>query len=146
MDYFAECETMLLNFNNLKLARENIIKRIQRLEASGAPKDIKSFDFSKPYVSGSFVNDTYKQLFEYGETCRELEETTKKISEIEMIVSQLPKESRKIIKLFYFDGATYEKIAEAIGCWSTTTVYKKKNTAIKDFAVLYYGAAALKEV
>ena len=146
MDYFTECETMLSNFNNLKLARENLIKRKERLEASGAPKDIKSFDYSKPYVSAGFVNDTYKQLFEYGETCRELEETEKKISEIKGIVSQLPKESKKIIKLFYFDGATYEQIAERIGCWSTTTVYKKKNTAIRDFALFYYGAAAMKEV
>lgn len=145
MDYFTKCENLLLNFNNLKLARDNLIKRKQRLEESGAPKDIKSFDYSKPYVSASFVNDTYKQLFEYGETCKEIEETTKKIEEIKRIVKQLPKESAKIIRLFYFQGATYEQIAEVIGCWSTTTVYKKKNTAIRDFALLYYGAAAMKE-
>ena len=145
MDYFAECENMLKNFNMLKNARDNLIKRRQRLEASGAPKDIQSFDFTKPYVSGSFVNDTYKQLFEYGEVCRQLKETADKIEEIEYIVSQLPDESKNVIQLLFFDGVTNSEAAEALNCWSVTTVYKKKNVAIRDFALLYYGAAALNE-
>ncbi len=146
MDYFAECEKMLTNFNMLKLARDNLTKRKERLEASGAPKDIQGFDFSKPYVSGGSVNDTYKQLFEYGETCRNLNETIAKIEEIENIVTQLPSESSLVIRICFFDGVTNEEAAEALNCWSITTVYNKRNKAIRDFALLYYGAVALKEV
>lgn len=145
MDYFAECENMLNNFNMLIKSRDILTKRKERLESSGAPKDIQSFDFTKPYVSGGSVNDTYKHLFEYGETCRNLNETIAKIEEIENVVSQLPQESALVIRICFFDGVTNEEAAEALNCWSITTVYNKRNKAIRDFALLYYGAAALKE-
>ena len=142
MDYFNETENLLKSYMPMKKALVNLKKRIERLRLQGSPKDISSIDFENPYVSGGMVNDAYAQLFEFGQAVKEFKATKDVVDEIKRIYEQLSEESQAIINMCYFESCTKEKAAEELNCWSITTVYNRKNKAVTEFAVAYYGALA----
>ena len=84
MNYFKESESILKLYPEFKKAKENIKKKIARLEKIAAPNDIPNIDFNKPFVSGGAVNDTFKDLCDYNQAIKELEITENKIKIIEI--------------------------------------------------------------
>ncbi len=142
IDYFRAAEREISSLPLLKQSLPIMKKRLERLTLSGAPMEPGGVDFSKPYVDSHHVNDTLGELCALAETRNEIRATEDKIREIESILAALPEDQRTVLKLFYIDKLSAEKIAEKIFVESEKTVYKIRNKGIATYSVLCYGALA----
>lgn len=145
MNYFKAAEQVLSSINTLERALENLENRRTRLIASGAPREPGAIDYSKPFTDSHYVSDTLNDLLELSECTQNIANTKKEIEYIEGIISQLSDEHQDIIKKWYINRSTKEDIAEEL-CIAVTTVYNLRNKAVAEFALLYYGAAALSSI
>lgn len=143
MNYFKEAERVLSNRKGLDSSILNLYRRKERLIDSGAPQGITGLDPAKPYVSGGTVNDTMSDCLDLIEVNKEIKITEAKIKEIDDVVDQLSDENKKILKLWYVDVKSKEDICDILHFESRTSLYGIRNKAIGQFAVLYFGAAAL---
>lgn len=142
IDYFKAAEREISSLPLLKKSLPILQSRLERLIASGAPREPAGIDLSKPYVDSNTVNDTLGELCAIAETQAEIRATKDKIQEIEEILEAIPEEQRTVLKLFYIDKLTAEKIAKRIFVESEKTVYNIRNKGIANYSVLYYGAMA----
>lgn len=142
IDYFRAAEREISSLPLLKRSLPILKKRLDRLIAAGAPREPGGIDFSKPYVDSHHVNDTLADLCSVAETQKEINSTDAKIREIEYILESIPEDQRTVLKLFYIDKLSAEKIAERIYVESEKTVYNLRNKGIATYSVLYYGALA----
>ena len=136
IDYSRAAEREISSLPRLKNSLPIMRKRLERLIEAGAPREPAGVDFSKPYVDSHHVNDTL------GETKNEIYATEQKIREIEEILEAVPEEQRTVLKLFYIEKLTAERIAERIYVESEKTVYNIRNKGIATYSILCYGALA----
>ena len=146
MNYFKAAEQVLGSVPTLKRALENLKKREQRLIDQGKPRELGAIDYSKPFTDSHFVSDTLNELLELSECSRNIKETERTLAEIEGVLEQLSDEYKKCVILWYIEKRSKEAIAEALYIESSTTVYNLRNKAVAEFALLYYGAAALSSI
>lgn len=146
MNYFKAAEQVLSSVPTLKQALENLERRKQRLINSGVPADIKAIDYSKPFTDSKFVDNTLNELLEVTECTRNITSTQNEIEYIESVVNQLSDEHKKVVNLWYIKKIPKEQIAQELCVESNTTVYKLRNKAVAEFALLYYGARALSSI
>ena len=146
MNYFKSAEQVLSSVPALKRSLQNLERRKERIIENGAPGELGAVDPSKPYVNSTFVSDTLNDLLELNEVTKCIKLTEAKLEEIEGVLSQLEEEQRKILVMWYIERRKKESIAEALAYESITTVYDKRNRAVAEFALSYYGAAALSSI
>lgn len=146
MNYFKAAEQVLFLVPNLERALDNLQKRKQRLIESGAPSDGGGIDYSKPFTDSHYVSDTLNELLELAECSRNIAETQQKLTEIYGIIDQLQDEHKKLVRLWYFEHRSKEEVMEAIYIESLSTIYNLRNKAVAEFAVLYYGASAIRSI
>lgn len=146
MNYFKEAEHVLSNRKNLDRSLLNLYRRKERLLDSGAPKDISGLDPAKPYVSGGMVTDTMTECLDLNEVIRDIKITEAKIKEIDDVIEQLKPESKAILATWYIDLKSKEEMCSALHYESRSTLYDKRNRAIGEFAILYFGAPALNAI
>lgn len=141
MDYFKETEELLYSVQKKERAITQMEKRKARLMAKGAPTIPAGLDYTKPYVKASFADETINDLCELAHVCACIEATRQELEEIKNCVEEIADaELKKCLKLWYWARLPKEKIAEKIDRWSVTTVYAKRNAAIHEFALIYWGA------
>lgn len=145
MNYFKSAEQVLYSVPTLKRAVENLENRRAKLIANGAPREPGAIDYSKPFTDTHYVNDTLNEMLEVAECTRNIAETQKTLSYIEGVITQLDKEQKEIIEAWYIEHRTKEEIAERL-CVAITTAYSLRNKAVAEFALLYYGSAALSSI
>lgn len=134
------------NLPLLKISLENLNARKGRIIQNNAPKGVGGIDYSAPFISSHHVNDTLNELLEYSECLKEIKNTENKIGEITQVINQLDEKHKRIIELWYTEKIPKEKIMEKLNIESLTTVYNLRNTAIAEFALLYFGADALPSI
>ena len=142
IDYFRAAEREISSLPLLQKSLPILQRRLDRLIAAGAPKEPAGVDFSKPYVDSHHVNDTLGELCAIAETQAEINATKDKIREIEGILEEVPEEQRTVLRLFYINKLSAEKIAERIFVESEKTVYNIRNKGIATYSILCYGALA----
>lgn len=143
INYFGAAEDTLRARGYLETAIKNLERRKERIIAHGGPAGYPSPDFSKPYASTSAVNDTLAECLELAEVAREIAVTREKIREIDEVLAQMDAEEREVIRLWYIERKSKEEIAEAVNYASTRSIYDLRNTAVAQFALLYFGAGAI---
>ncbi len=143
MNYFKEAEHVLSNRNRLDRSLLNLYRRQNRLVDSGTPQSLTGLDPAKPYVSGGMVNDTMTDCLDLIELQKEIKITEAKIKEIDDVINQLEDEQKNLLKLWYIDLNSKEEMCRTMRYESRTTLYDKRNRAIGEFAILFYGAPAL---
>lgn len=145
MDYFKETEELLYSVPIKEAALTQLQRRRDRLIKSAAPSIPTGMNTEKAYVRGSFISDPMNDLCELADTMANIANTEAELEEIKAAVNAVPvEEYKKLLKLWYWKGESKERIAEAIDCWSRTTVYTKKNQAVYMFARIYWGSKAEK--
>lgn len=142
INYFKAAEADVASLPKLKRALQLLTKKRIRIIEEGSPTDPSAIDYSKPYTDTHFVNDTLNDLLELAEMNRAIEKTERKIAEIEEILSELTKEQREVLTLFYIECFSADRIAEKIFVESEKTVYNIRNRAIAEYALLAYGVPA----
>lgn len=146
MNYFKAAEQVLSSVSALKKALENLEARKARLIASGAPREPGAIDYTKPFTNSHYVSDTLNELLELSECTQNIANTKNELDYISGIIEQLSDDYKQIITMWYIEGQTKEQIAQAMYIESSTTVYNLRNKAVAEFALLYYGAAALNSI
>lgn len=146
MNYFKAAEQVLSSVSALKKALENLETRKARLIASGAPREPGAIDYTKPFTNSHYVSDTLNELLELSECTQNIANTKNELDYISGIIEQLSDDYKQIITMWYIEGKTKEHIAQAMYIESPTTVYNLRNKAVAEFALLYYGAAALNSI
>lgn len=146
INYFEAAEKTLRSRGTLKNALENLERRRERIIAQSGPAGYPSPDFSKPYASVGAVNDALSACLELAEVTKEIERTKEVVAEIDRVIEQLEPEAREIVRLWYIDRKSKEEIAGAVDYASTRSIYDLRNTAVAQFALLYFGAGALPSV
>jgi hypothetical protein len=143
MNYFKEAENVLYHRSKLQKALINLGHRRERLIYDGAPKDITGLDPSKQYVSGGSMNDTMSACLDLVEIQKNIRTTESEIKEIDDVLHQLSSEDCELLSLWYIDGLTKDEICAELHFATRKSLYDKRNKAIGEFAILYYGAPAL---
>lgn len=146
MNYFKAAEELLSKYNVMKQSFENLEHQKQKLILAGCPQELKAFDFSKPYVDSSYINDTYGDALDFLDIARRQRFTACKIEEVERVINQLSPQNRSVIELWYFERKTKSGIASDLSYSSLKTIYKHRNAAVSEFALLYYGANTLDSI
>lgn len=143
MNYFKEAEKVLSHRRQLEKAKNNLVRRKIRLMGAGIPADVSSIDPAKPSVSGGMVRNTLQDCIDLAQTQRDLTATKEEIGEIDSILDQLAENDCHILKLWYVEGMDKDEICDKLHM-SRSTLYDSRAKAIDEFAVLYFGAGALR--
>lgn len=143
MNYFKEAEHVLSNRKNLDRSLLNLYRRQERLIDSGAPQGLTGLDPAKPYVTGGAVNNTMTDCLDLVEINKEIKVTEAKIKEISDVIGQLSDDGKMVLSLWYIDGITKDEMCEKLHYASRKSLYDRRNRAIGEFAVLYFGAWGL---
>lgn len=146
MNYFKAAEQVLSSVRTLEQSLENLEQRKNRLIASGAPREPAAIDYTKPFTGSNYVNNTLNDLLELSECSNNIAKTRSELNEIKGIVEQLPGEQKQLVELWYFNKYSKELVMEKMSIESLSTVYNLRNKAVAEFALLYYGAAALSSI
>lgn len=146
MNYFKAAEQVLFSVQTLERALDNLQRREQRLIESGAPREPGAIDYSKPFTGSHFVSDTLNELLELSEVTRNIAETKAALDEINGIIEQMQDEHKKLVRLWYIQHKPKELVMEEMYIESLSTVYDLRNKAVAEFALLYYGASALRSI
>lgn len=143
INYFKSAERTLSERANLEKALANLERRKDRILRRGAPSDNVLTDYARPYVSGGGANAVLSEMIDLAEIKREIEFTRETIEEIDDVLGQLERTDADLLRAWYIERESKEKIAERINYSSSSTIYDLRNKAVAAFAVLYFGAGAL---
>lgn len=143
INYIKSAEDTLRQRGAMDDALDNLRKRQQRIIAENRPSGYPSASFSETYTSTSRANDAVSELVDLAEIQREIDRTEAEIKEIDAVLDQLPQEESDIIRAWYIDRISMDAIAEQMCYESRSTIYDKRNHAVADFAVRYFGAVAI---
>ena len=143
MNYFKEAEHVLSSRKNLDRSLLNLYRRKERLIDSGTPKGRTGLDPAKPYVTGGAVNDTMMDCLDLVEVNKEIKVTEVKIKEIDDVIGQLSDDGKTVLSLWYIESITKDEMCEKLHYASRKTLYDRRNRAIGEFAILYFGALGI---
>lgn len=146
MNYFKAAEQVLLSVRTLEQSTGNLERREKRLIDSGAPRGVGKTEIKQTFTATRYVNETLNEALELTECSRNLRKTREKIAEIKSVIEQLEPEHRELVKMWYLERQSKERIMEAMHIDSLTTVYNIRNKAVGEFALLYYGSESLASI
>jgi hypothetical protein len=89
------------------------------------------------------MNDTMSTCLDLVEAQKNIASTEVETKEIDDVLHQLSPDDCELLSLWYIDGLTKDDICAELHYATRRTLYNKRNKAIGEFAVLYYGAPAL---
>jgi len=146
-DYIEQAERVLEFYQDMKLAVENMDRQIRRLSLSTCPRNMRASVIDETGVRGSRNDNTgflFNNLLEMQEN-REL--TVQQLREIDETLEAISRPEKceyygRILRLWYIEGKTKERIAELMN-YSEKSVYNKRKLAIEKFSVQMFGSAAL---
>lgn len=144
MDYVREAENILRGYNDIVDSVENLKKELSEINAEITC--LKNFNYSgMPQGGGSSLPDDIlvNKLFRKQKATEELKITIHKLGRINDILSKLSEgngneEHEKILRAFYIKNLKAENLEKEMEC-SERHAYRLKNTAIRRFAVQYFG-------
>lgn len=144
INYFEAAEKTLRARGLLEVALGNLERKKERILRYGAPSEYPSADMSKPYTGAKTVNDdALADCLELTEVMREIQVTRDKVEEIDAVLAQMEEGDAHILRLWYIERKSKDKIAEAVCYASPTSIYDQRNKALVRFALLYFGAGAM---
>jgi predicted nuclease with TOPRIM domain len=146
MNYFKAAEQLLSSVPALEQAGENLKNRLERLIESGKPQGIGELNPDKSYQTMREANDTLNCFLAVTECKRNIAENKKTLEEIYCVLGQLPKEQKELLEMWYIAKCSKEDIMERLYIEGLGTIYALRNRAVSEFALRYFGAAALPSI
>lgn len=143
MNYFKEAENVLRHRKKLNKSLENLKHRRARLLGSGLPRGVGGMDYASPSVDGGMVSNTMQDCLELVQTQKDISGTEAKIKEVDDVLKQLSDDDRKILMMWYVEDKHKDEICLEFHYANRQSVYDRKNKAVIEFAVLYFGAGAM---
>lgn len=138
MNYYKESEQLLSNVVPFRVALKNLHER---------KKSIPNITMQK--INCEKSADTAKQLSHVlasAEIEREICHTQNTLNSIDTVLKQLKYEERQLLSLWYIEKKSKEIILENLNIESLTTLYKLRNKAVGNFAMLYFGSISISSI
>lgn len=138
MNYYKESEQLLSNVVTFRTALKNLQERKENTPNTAMQK-----------ISCEKSSDTAKQLshvLSLSELEREICHTQNTLNSIEKVLKQLEFEESKLLSLWYIGKKSKEFILQELNIESLTTLYKLRNKAVGNFAMLYFGSISISSI
>ena len=138
MNYYKESEQLLSNVVTFRTALKNLQERKENTPNTAMRK-----------ISCDKSSDTAKQLshvLAQSELEREILHTQNTLNSIDKVLEQLKSEESKLLSLWYIEKKSKEIILQELNIESLTTLYKLRNKAVGNFAVLYFGSISISSI
>lgn len=145
MNYFKSAEQLLLSVPSLEKAVTNAERRKQQILSSqteGNNRILARKNFTDTKSANEFLN----KALELPEIEKNIAETNRVLLGITEALEQLQDEHRRIVLMWYVERRTKEYILQHMNIESLSTLYNLRNTAVAEFALLYYGASAIPSI
>ena len=154
MNYIKESEEVLKNHGKLDKALKNLKKRQEKLLYKTQPKELGAIDYSKPAIQHTdYSEDAINQMCELADINKQIQETEEEMKLVKNILEDIKLQDillYSFIEVKYIDKPKLgmRDVAGELGysTESNYTIYKIKDKAIKEFALRYFGARALKNI
>jgi hypothetical protein len=154
MNYIAEAEIVLKDHKKLFDSLKNLEARRTRLIKKGVPRELQSNAYDKPAIQHfDYSEDTINQICEITEINADIKSTEEEMKIVEEILKQIKKENAKLeefIRLRYLntDRISLKEVAIKIGYSedSNHTIYEIRKQALREFAILYFGTRAQRNI
>lgn len=150
MNYIREAEEVLKSYRALELSIGNIRRNLNHLEDLKGPKGLRAACYDVTGIKGSSKeDDLLDDLFKYSVYNECLKITIDKIQTIDDILEQITEMPdteefyQKLLRLFYIEKIPVNEILEELGYSHHKSLYKHKEKAIRQFAILYFGFPAV---
>ena len=137
MDYFKRAEEKLYSVSTLRRRLSNYESAYDREVRRTAPSGIKPLDYSKPTVMSSRPEDDFDAVEKMAYYKAKIIQTRDEIECITSVAEQLPTELYNIIRLWYFEKKSKEKIMASQYISSPKTLYAKRRQAVRIFADIF---------
>lgn len=137
MSYFKDAETLLSSVPLLEKALQNLKEQetsLRKVEAAPLPRGGMSTKEAERVLSDRLERKSVK---------RRIKRTSNTLSCVNRVLDQLGNEEAAILRSWYIDHKPKETILSELHIESLSTLYNLRNTAVTNFALLYYGAEAL---
>jgi RNA polymerase sigma factor (sigma-70 family) len=144
MNYIREAIDYLRNYQDLKIAAENLEDKINEL--NGSLEGYKEINNSgMPGGGGSSAPDDAicNLIFQRDKSIENLDDTNKAIVKIENALSKLSEEEKKILIKSYSQEMTDTQISDELNI-SRRTFYRYRSEAIRKLAVQLFGIQVIK--
>jgi RNA polymerase sigma factor (sigma-70 family) len=143
MNYIREAIEFLRNYQDLNIAAENLMDKLNELNA--ALEGYKEINVTgMPGGSAKAQDDAVCNLiFQRDKAVEHLEETKKAISKIDNALSKLSEEERKILVMSYSQEMTDTQISDELNI-SRRTFYRYRSEAIRKLAIQLFGIQVIK--
>ena len=149
MNYIREAETYLRHYKDLNDSLKNIDREINRLKLEGRPDDIKAIIYDDMPKAETMQDDVINVFYKLQCFMDMRQTTANKLNSIDEILDELEENYPGygvILKLWYVEKMSKERIAKQIGYSSKQSIYTHKNKAIRKFAIRLFGIGALKVI
>lgn len=138
MNYYKETEQLLSNVVSFRTALKNLQDRKKN-----------TLNIAMTEISYKKSSDTSKQLSHVlasSELEREILHTQNTLNCIDKVLKQLKSEEKKLLSLWYIEKKSKEFILQELDIESLTTLYKLRNKAVGNFAMLYFGSISISSI
>lgn len=141
MNYISEIIIIIKNYNNLKIAQENLKDKLRDINTK--LEGYKSINYGNIHGSGAGANDKILNLlFEKNKTLEAYKENKITLNKLNKIFSGLSQDEKEVLLHAYIEDKTDTEIAKELDI-SRKTLNDKKRKAIKKLAVQYWGIKAI---
>ena len=131
-------ETLLYKIAISRQRLANYERKLSKAIQRSGPSGISPIDLTKPAVQGSRPDDDIvEQADEIARLTMVIQEIKDETGDILTTVSQLSKNERRVIELWYFKRLTKREIADIFNYASPHSVYTLRERALSQFIELY---------
>lgn len=145
MDYIRDAIEFLKNYDNLKVALDNLEDDIKELKADLAVGQLGAMEYSDmPKGDSSQLPDDkiVNKIYALKVKRQEYLITKKTLGKMDKVLSQLPKEDERILRAWYIEGLRGESVLKETHC-SERNFYRCKSQALRTFAIQIHGINAV---
>lgn len=122
--------------------------RISLLTARAGPHALTAINLDEEIKGQNGAPETLDIIFELFELTRFRVDTAAQLALVDEVLDQLGAERdcmfySKVLRAWYIDRVPFDRIAQTIGYSTRRSIYTIKSRALRKFAILLYGIAAL---
>jgi len=138
MNYISEAIERLKHLKDLEIAKENLEDTILDLKLRCQGTAITLDGMPQGRSSVTYDDAIINNMFKLQESQKRLRETIKEIEKIHKELSRLDEKDRELLVQWFVEKKGLQDLCKIYKC-EKTTLYRKRDAALKQFAVQLFG-------
>jgi DNA-directed RNA polymerase specialized sigma subunit len=138
MNYISEAIERLKHLKDLEIAKENLKDTILDLKLRCQGTEITLDGMPQGRSSVTYDDAIINNMFKLQESQKRLRETIKEIEKIHKELSRLDEKDRELLVQWFVEKKGLQDLCKIYKC-EKTTLYRKRDAALKQFAVQLFG-------